>query len=421
MNTVFRIHDGEPMDAAQLLAEYGEDSSFFFASPRQTLLGQGIDEILPTADLTARDEALLERIETLFERRRSPAMPNPILAGAIPFDDSAPVRLFMPERVSRAGPIRLSQGEPDPHAPVSRTGECSIRMVPEPAGYVRGVEQALERIARKELHKVVLSRSLELSFPMSVDLRRLLQDLAHHNHYGYTYAVDLAASATLPDDTLLPLPNTRSHRLIGASPELLVRRHGPEVVANPLAGSAPRSGDPQVDRERAEALFASDKDRREHAVVVEAVARALQPYCRRLEVPPVPSIVLTDSMMHLSTRVNGTLSSPQTNALALARALHPTPAVCGDPPACAHAAIRSIEPFERRYFAGMVGWVDAKGDGEWAVTIRCAEAEGCRLRLYAGAGVVAGSTAEQELAETSAKFRTLLNAMGLDALPEVHP
>lgn len=202
--------------------------------------------------------------------------------------------------------------------------------------------------------------------------------------------------------------------LIGASPELLVARSGQLVTANPLAGSAARSSDPAEDKRRADALLLSAKDRHEHAVVVEAVASALRPYCRKLDVPAEPSVIGTKTMWHLSTKVTGELLEPAASSLELAVAMHPTPAVCGTPTGPARTAIRELESFDRRYFTGMVGWCDAAGDGEWAVTIRCAEIGEDAVTLYAGAGIVEGSDPAAELAETSSKLKTLLLAMGMN-------
>jgi len=185
------------------------------------------------------------------------------------------------------------------------------------------------------------------------------------------------------------------------------------VVANPLAGSVPRSPDPAEDRRRADALLVSAKDRWEHSVVVDAVRQSLEPLCATLTVPSEPSLVQTNSMWHLSTVVTGTVADPSVSALRLATALHPTPAVCGTPTDAARAAIAEYEAFDRGFYTGMVGWSDTRGDGEWVVTIRCAVTDGRNLRLYAGAGVVAESDPEAELAETSAKFRTLLDGLGL--------
>lgn len=205
----------------------------------------------------------------------------------------------------------------------------------------------------------------------------------------------------------------KSKTLIGASPELLVSRSGMQVVSNPLAGSRPRSDDPVEDKRRAEELLSSPKDLHEHAVVVEAVATVLRPYCHTLHVPEKPSVIHSEAMWHLSTEVKGELKDPNTSSLELAIALHPTPAVCGTPMEEAREAIQKIEPFDREFFTGMLGWSDLNGDGEWIVTIRCAEVQENTLRLYAGAGVVAESNPEDELAETSAKFQTMLKALGL--------
>jgi isochorismate synthase len=403
--------------AVQLLESYDNETSFFFASPNQTLSAQGISKVLPTSAADAIDSGLSERVMSLLRDSDIPDLPQPVMVGAIPFNDTTQARLFIPQQIQRAGPLDLDN--PTAETTSVAASPCTVCMRPEPDCYIRGVEQALERIRETDLHKVVLSRSLELGFPTAIDLPQLLCALAHRNHYGYTFAVDLIKSQVSGTAGTLPgLSSPPPYRLVGASPELLIRRSGMHITTNPLAGSTPRSGDPIIDRQRAEFLLSSDKNRREHAVVVEAIAESLRPYCRRLEVPAVPGIVETDSMMHLSSLLRGTLKDPDTCALSLALSLHPTPAICGAPVACARETIHNIEPFDRRYFTGMVGWVDAQGDGEWAVSIRCAEAEGRCLRLYAGAGIVAGSTAEQELAETSAKFRTMLSAMGLNHLLE---
>ncbi len=414
----------QPVAATTLLDACDNETSFFLATPTQTFLAQGIRKILSGPNEAIARHDLPRQAKALFEQQSRSGLPQTPLVGAVPFDDSAAVRLFLPDYLYRAGPLKNNiTASPT----ISDRGHCTLRMIPEPASYMQGVEQALASIQHSALLKVVLSRTLELSFSDAIDLGELLRNLAYSNRFGYTYLMDTAQfqpfeqpfeqSSEQPFD--LP-PAIATRKLIGASPELLVRRQGMQVEANPLAGSASRSGDAMVDQQRAEALLKSDKDRREHAVVVEEIADRLNPFCRQLEVPPVPDILQTDSMIHLSTSLRGTLRDAQTCSLSLALALHPTPAVCGAPVQCAYSAIHSIEPFARRYFTGLVGWVDRHGDGEWAITIRCGETEGCRLRLYAGAGVVAGSTAEQELAETSAKFRTMLKALGLERLLEVN-
>jgi isochorismate synthase len=248
------------------------------------------------------------------------------------------------------------------------------------------------------LRKVVLARALELTAAEPVDPGAILRRLAARDPHGYAFAVDLGADGTL----------------VGASPELLVSRHGDLVVAQPLAGSTPRRADAAFDRSGADALLRSPKDLREHALVVDAVAAVLRPLCAQLDVPEAPSLVATNAMWHLGTTVVGRLADPGTTALELAVALHPTPAVCGTPPDAARALIAELEPFDRGPYAGAVGWQDATGDGEWVVTIRCGVVRDRSLRVFAGAGVVPGSRGVDELAETHAKLRTFLSALGVE-------
>jgi isochorismate synthase len=317
---------------------------------------------------------------------------DPLVVGAVPFDHTAAARLGVPDRVWRAGPLAADP----PAAPSAAVGVTSMTPVPAEAAYATSVRRAVERIRGGELSKVVLARTLRVATHGVVDPATLLRRLAARDPNGYTYAVDLGEGATL----------------VGASPELLVSRRGRTVVANPLAGSVPRSPDPVEDRRRAEALLHSGKDRREHALVVDAVAAALRPLTASLHVPAAPQVVATASMWHLSSVVTGEVADPAVAAVDLACALHPTPAVCGTPTADARALIAESEGFDRGFYTGMVGWGDAAGDGEWVVTIRCAVAQGRSLRLFAGAGVVADSDPAAELAETSAKFRTLLDGLG---------
>jgi isochorismate synthase len=179
-----------------------------------------------------------------------------------------------------------------------------------------------------------------------------------------------------------------SATLVGASPELLVSRRGRRVRSVPLAGTAPRAGDPEVDRANAAALAASSKEREEHAIVVDAVAGVLGAVCDDLAFDPEPVLEPTANVWHLATRFEGTLRDPAVTALDLVAALHPTPAICGSPAADALAVIDELEPFDRGAYAGPVGWVDAGGDGEWAIALRCASIEHDRATLYAGAGIV---------------------------------
>ncbi|MCG5218710.1 isochorismate synthase [Streptosporangium sp. KLBMP 9127] len=359
-----------------LLSRYDVGRSVLFTSPRHTLLTSGVRGIV-TGDLAT----LPERVPAAL------AGGGGIAAGAIAFDGTA--RLTVPATVDWSGPPTRIRARTR-----ARPSGWRMQCVPDPEAYREGVRRALRRIDEGSLAKVVLARSVELFTDGVIDVREFLAYLIGRAHHSF--------AVPLGDRTL-----------IGASPELLVSRRGRTVAANPLAGSTARSPLPHVDRQRALDLLASAKDRHEHRLVVDAVADALRPYCARLQVPREPELISTTTMWHLSTKVSGRLRDPDTSSLTLAAALHPTPAVCGTPTEEARSAIRDLEPFDRGFYTGMVGWSDASGDGEWAVAIRCAEVFPDAVRLFAGAGIVVGSDPDSELAETSAKFHTLMQALGI--------
>ncbi|MEO5678871.1 MAG: isochorismate synthase [Acidimicrobiales bacterium] len=198
---------------------------------------------------------------------------------------------------------------------------------------------------------------------------------------------------------------------LGASPEVLVARTGSAVRSRPLGGTRPHSGDPAVDAAQAALLLGSDKDRREHAVIVDAVAGILGPLCDRLDVPATPSIVPLRNVLHLGTPIEGRLRTPAPTLLELANLLHPTPAVGGAPREAALALIAQLEPTGRGRYAGPVGWVDRRGDGEMVLGIRSASIDGARASMWAGVGVVVGSETAAELAETQFKLQALLAAI----------
>ncbi len=198
---------------------------------------------------------------------------------------------------------------------------------------------------------------------------------------------------------------------LGASPELLISRQGRRVRSHPLAGTVARSGDPTADAALTGLLLASAKEREEHRLVVDEVAAALRPVCRALDVPEVPSIVALRNVSHLGTLIEGELEGDDVTALDLVARLHPTPAVAGSPTAAAVAYLTSVEGFDRGCYAGPVGWMDSRGDGEWAVAVRSAELRGNTARLFAGVGVVSDSIPATELAETQLKLQALLAAV----------
>ncbi|MET8699406.1 isochorismate synthase DhbC [Kitasatospora sp. NPDC004723] len=378
--------------ASGLLGQYrAAPDEAFFASPTRTLLAEGVHARVPQ-----NGRPLAERVADTLARARRDGVEHPLVVGAVAFDHDGRAELAVPARLRGCGALRDDPLIALP-APAADRIDWNVRPVPAPEAYGAGVAEAVSRLQDGELSKVVLARTLELHADRPLDLPAILQRLARRDPGGYTFGVPAGGGRTL----------------IGASPELLLSRHGTAVVANPLAGSVPRSADLGEDVRRAAALLESPKDLHEHAFVVDAIRAALAPYCRSLDVPERPTLVRTAAMWHLATTITAELADPAVSALELAVALHPTPAVCGSPTPLARAAIREIEPFDRGLYAGMVGWGDADGDGEWVVTLRCAEADERTLRVFAGAGVVAESRPEAELAETSAKFRTFLDAAGV--------
>ena len=372
--------------AGELLTAYRPGDSFFSSASR-ALHGAGA---LTTLDRVDALPAVL-----------ADAGKDAVAMGAVPFDAAQPARLVVPGTVRWApSPARAAKGE---HRWSPLAGQWTLTPVPGPEAHVAAVERAVKLMADDaELRKVVLARCLHVESTEDVDVATVLANLVWRDPTAFVFAADLTER------------DAGVRTLIGASPELLVAKRGRHVLSNPLAGSAPRSADPTKDQRRAVALLNSAKDRHEHAVVVEAVADALRPHCRNLSVPTEPELIKTATMWHLSTRVTGELTDPDVPAHRLAADLHPTPAVCGTPTGPAFDTIGRLEPFDRGFYTGAVGYTDAAGDGEWVVTIRCADVAGSALELYAGGGVMPESDPEAELAETSAKLRTLLLALGVD-------
>lgn len=275
--------------------------------------------------------------------------------------------------------------------------------------YAGMVEAALAKIADGSLHKVVLGRCLDVVSDPPLVPAEIIDRLLTTRPGRYVFAVPLVPGTEeghAPADGPI---------LVGASPELLVRREGGEISCTPLAGSVPRSADPDEDARRAAGLQQSGKDLAEHAFVVEAIVHALKEVCVEIEYPATPELMSTDTVWHLATPIHARLADPADgpSALRLAQLLHPTPAVGGVPTAAANEVIADLEGDLRDWFAGCVGWVDGNGDGEFAITIRAAVMDGPRLRLFAGAGIVAGSDPASEVRETGAKLATMARVTGL--------
>lgn len=260
-----------------------------------------------------------------------------------------------------------------------------------PIEWQQAVADAIERINAGELDKVVLARDVVATVDGPLDPRHLLLNLADRYPSCWTFSVD---------------------GLIGATPELLVRRTSDVVTSRVLAGTVRRQGDERADASLAEALLGSGKDLEEHQYAVHSVARALGHHCTDLDVPERPRVLALANVQHLATDITGSLAD-RAPALALAAALHPTAAVCGTPTERAMSLIRAKEGMDRGRYAGPVGWFDANGDGEFGIALRCAEVdvEAKTVRSFAGCGIVAGSDPKDELAESVAKLVPIRDAL----------
>ncbi|MTH33135.1 isochorismate synthase [Paracoccus limosus] len=384
-------------DAPDRLApQTGNNVLFAFSGQQGRVVGRGVR---PASALPAGTAATLA---VRLERAFAGTGPQGLVGGALAFDRSQPDCLWhCPATPTPVGAATLA---PQPaHAPQG----LSVSAQPEPATYARAVARALQ-IMRDEagqpgaLEKIVLARSLLVRAEAPIRVEDLLARLGD----------DPAVTAFR---VALPARGTQQRWLCGATPELLLAKTGARITSHPLAGSARRRADALADQQSAAALMASDKDHREHALVVESILDVLSPWCRQLGAPEGTRLTSTRSMWHLGTRIEGELKDPETSSAVLAAHLHPTPAVCGVPMARANALIAELEPFARDFYAGAVGWCDARGDGAWHVAIRCAEICGAEARLYAGAGIVPGSDPMAEAAETGAKFGAFLTALGLPA------
>lgn len=339
---------------------------------------------------------------------------GPIAFGARPFLPGAPFELVVPALVVVCGADGdcwvtsvADEGEalPDPETalttvladeerrtPATPPLRGSVTLTDEPATDVwcAAVAAATARIRAGDLEKVVLSRVVEARaatpFPLDAVLARLRDGFAG----SYVFSID---------------------QMVGATPELLVEREGDVVRSQPMAGSTPLHGDPASDDRAVAALAASPTYRHEHQVTIDVVHDTLLAYCSYLDDEPEPSVVRLPNVAHLATTVEGRLSHPPASVLELGRALHPTPAVCGRPRATALTVIAELEPAPRGRYAGTVGWVDAHGNGTWAVTLRCAHLDGAVARLHAGCGLVGDSDPATELVESTAKLQVMLQAL----------
>ena len=295
----------------------------------------------------------------------------------------------------------LDMPVPAPGRTAAERPDAGVRDRPRYAGstvrderWLEAVAEALTHIDAGRFEKVVLARDLHLWSKRPFDVARLLDDLTVRFPSCMTFLVD---------------------RLVGASPEQLLRRTGTGITSRVLAGTARRGTDDVEDARLGSALLASEKDLREHDLALRSAVDALAPFCSALQAPDAPSLVRLDNVQHLGSNVAGTLARPDggdvPHVLDLVARLHPTAAVGGSPRGAALEAVAALEGMERGRYAGPVGWCTPDGDGEFAIALRCAEVRGERARLFAGAGIVAGSLPEEELTETWLKLQAMTGVL----------
>ena len=261
-------------------------------------------------------------------------------------------------------------------------GELSV------TAWRRAVASAVRQMRAGELAKVVLAHDLVAVAENPVDPRYLLRGLAGSYPSCWVFSVD---------------------GLVGATPELLVRRFGQRVDTRVLAGTAWPHDGLSAEQVAAE-LLASEKNREEHAYAVQSMVEALRPFCSSLEVPDGPSVLRLHNVQHLATEIHGRLTGGQ-SVLRLAWLAHPTAAVGGTPAPDARRLIGELERMDRGRYAGPVGWVDAAGNGELGIALRCAEVSGRTVRLFAGCGIVADSDPDSEVREAAAKLVPIRDAL----------
>lgn len=373
-----------------------ENACFFYASSQGCIQARGIAEAVcqPVGVDAVQRLQFLRSVDSALNRARAYGQKRPLVMGCIPFDRTQPATLYVPR-----------ESEFLTEAPVLPVPDLAIRSrviscdsVPGEQRFRQSVEQAVANFRLSDIRKTVLSRVLNVDLDRPLDAGSVFQRLRAQNPSGYHFRFPLADGS----------------ELIGASPELLLRKQGRKIMSNPLAGSARRRADATEDRQVSEQLLRSAKDAYEHKLVIDDIRQVLSPWCEELDIPDAPSLISTPAMWHLSTCIHGQVNDATMNPLKIATELHPTPAVCGSPTAQAYKLIQLIEPYERGPFAGMVGWCDAEGNGEWVVTIRCGRITANRIQIFAGAGIVADSSPESEWAETRAKMQTMLNALDAD-------
>jgi isochorismate synthase len=349
----------------------------------------------------------------LPSQQHAAAMPLPLMFGLVPFLPSEPATFVLPRATFRKHPdgsrtitlVGENEKQVNDAAVTAAINEAVHSNPPRPSGnsyrveartpigrYLDAVTAARDAVRSGVLKKAVIARDIEVFADDPLDVHGILLRLRSSFGSSYRYCIN---------------------NMLGASPELLIEIDGRTVRSHPLAGTAPRTGDPVIDARLADELIASTKNQVEHRVVIDMVHDTLLPHCSYLDWEAEPSIVTVANVQHLGTAIEGALAEPAPHILTLVRELCPTPALGGFPSAQAIDFITANEGMVRGNYGGAVGWMDATGNGCFAVTIRCAELSSDRraARLFAGGGIVAESDPYSELAETQAKFQAMLSAI----------
>ena len=254
------------------------------------------------------------------------------------------------------------------------------------------VTEVINRVNTNGVDKVVLARDIVANSDSEIDARPILKTLSSEYPSTWVFSVD---------------------GLVGATPELLLRLSRGLVTSRVLAGTIPKTGDDEKDLALAASLARSSKDLEEHEYAVRSVADALDPFCSSTNVPESPFVLHLANVMHLATDVTGALieSKQHVDAFSLLKNLHPSAAVCGTPRNLAFDVIDEIEGMDRGRYAGPVGWIDASGDGELGIALRCGQITDRKIRIFAGCGIVAGSIPDKEVEESNAKMIPMKSAL----------
>jgi len=347
----------------------------------------------------AKARELLSAIE--YSSDDAPIGVGPIMFGSIPFDTTREADFILPTVTfckTREGEtwVTVIDDAPIPEindgATESSTAHFDVRDGVSLSTYIAAVEAARNAVRSGELTKAVIARDVFVESDAPIEIHQLLLRLRSSFGTSYRYSFD---------------------GFVGASPELLVAIHDDEITSHPLAGTTPRTGDAQKDALLAKQLLESAKNQIEHRVVIDMVHDTLLPHCSYLDWEAEPSVVQVANVQHLGTQLVGKLSEPRMHVLDAALALSPTPALGGFPREQALQLIAQYEGMNRDKYGGAIGWFDSRGNGVFAVAIRCAQFNESRTqaRLFAGGGIVADSDPQEELAETQAKLQAMLTAI----------